>query len=105
MLASKAEDIVQETLVKLWQLRYQLDTYEHPEALAIRMVKNLCIDQYRRTAIKQLSITQQRLLQLRSEDMALHQMAATCGLTYASTKSLLSMARKKLIDIMKGDEL
>lgn len=42
-----AEDIVQEVLLKLWDRRHTLDGYRNVEALAVQMVKNLCIDRWR----------------------------------------------------------
>ena len=38
---SDAEDIVQETFLKLWQIREKLDGYNSVEALAVQVVKNL----------------------------------------------------------------
>lgn len=39
-----AEDVVQEVLLKLWQMRDQLDQYHSVEALAVTMTKNLTLD-------------------------------------------------------------
>lgn len=39
-----AEDIVQEAFLKLWYMRNKLDDYRSVDALAMQMVKNLCID-------------------------------------------------------------
>lgn len=39
-----AEDVVQEVLLKLWQMRDQLDQYNSVEALAVTMTKNLTLD-------------------------------------------------------------
>ncbi|WP_301828058.1 RNA polymerase sigma factor [uncultured Parabacteroides sp.] len=41
---SDAEDIVQETFLKLWQIREKLDGYNSVEALAVQIVKNLALD-------------------------------------------------------------
>jgi RNA polymerase sigma-70 factor, ECF subfamily len=40
----EAEDIVQDVFLKLWGMRERLDEYNSVEALAMRMVKNLCLD-------------------------------------------------------------
>ena len=37
---SDAEDIVQETFLKLWQIREKLDGYNSVEALAVQVAKN-----------------------------------------------------------------
>jgi len=42
-----AEDIVQESLLKLWLMRSELDRYASVEAFAVQMVKNLSIDHLR----------------------------------------------------------
>ena len=47
-LPEEAEDMVQETLFRLWQMRGQLDKYNSPEALAVAIAKNVCIDHLRR---------------------------------------------------------
>jgi len=42
-----AEDIVQETLLKLWDRRHDLDRYESVESLAVQIVRNSCLDRIR----------------------------------------------------------
>jgi RNA polymerase sigma factor (sigma-70 family) len=39
-----AQDVLQEAMLRLWERRAQLDSYHSIEALAIRIVKNLCLD-------------------------------------------------------------
>ena len=43
-----AEDALQEILVKLWERRYELLKYKSIEAVAMRMMKNHCIDKLRK---------------------------------------------------------
>ena len=43
-LAFDAEDAVQETLLRLWQLRDRMKDYQKPEALATIIAKNVCIN-------------------------------------------------------------
>lgn len=47
LLISKeaAEDAVQETLMKLWEKRKKLPSYKNPEAFAMTVTKNYCLDQ------------------------------------------------------------
>ncbi len=47
----EAEDIVQEVYVKLWAMRNELPNYKSVEALAIRITRNLCLDQLRRRKV------------------------------------------------------
>jgi RNA polymerase sigma-70 factor (ECF subfamily) len=42
-----AEDIVQETFLKLWFIRDQLENYRNVEALAVTITKNLALDKLR----------------------------------------------------------
>lgn len=42
-----AEDMVQETLLKLWNRRHDLDRYQSLEALAVQTVRNSCLDRIR----------------------------------------------------------
>ncbi len=44
----EAEDVVQETFLKLWGMRQQLGNYRSIEALAVSIVKNLSIDLLRK---------------------------------------------------------
>ena len=49
----EAEDVVQEVYVKLWGMCDELPKYNSIEALAIRITRNLCLDQLRRRKVKQ----------------------------------------------------
>lgn len=50
--AATAEDMVQEALLSLWDRRRELDHHPNPEALAMTMVRNKCIDHRRRVAVE-----------------------------------------------------
>lgn len=43
-MAYEAEDAVQETLLRLWQHRERMDDRQKPDALAMLIAKNVCID-------------------------------------------------------------
>jgi RNA polymerase sigma factor (sigma-70 family) len=43
----EAEDAVQETLLRLWRMRSELDKHPHPKALAITIMKNIERDHWR----------------------------------------------------------
>lgn len=44
----EAEDVAQETLLKLWSLRDRLDTFDSVEGFALIIARNRCIDLLRR---------------------------------------------------------
>ena len=46
-----AEDLVQETLLRLWELRDQLDRHPNPEALAMTILRNKRNDHWRRSQL------------------------------------------------------
>ncbi|MDR2126434.1 MAG: sigma-70 family RNA polymerase sigma factor [Prevotellaceae bacterium] len=49
MLQNKddAEDVVQESLLRLWNIRQQLDDVSNTSAFAMQITKNICIDKLR----------------------------------------------------------
>jgi RNA polymerase sigma-70 factor, ECF subfamily len=49
-----AEDAVQETLLKIWNMRSRLKEYNSPEALAMTMVRNYSIDSIRKRRTESL---------------------------------------------------
>lgn len=50
--ADDAEDVAQETLIRLWQYCQRLDESRNIEALAVRMAKHYCVDMQRRSRIE-----------------------------------------------------
>ncbi len=135
--AEQADDVAQETLLRLWRMDDKTDGYRDVEALTVAIAKNVCVDLYRRgvplaapldkvriavpaaaetrqtdealhyaleKGLARLPSTQRRMLLMRSEGMALEDIAAVCGTTKASAKTLISAARKSLIKSMKGKE-
>ena len=55
-LAEEADDIVQETLMKLWKMRERLSEYQSIEALGMTIARNLCIDHQRRNKAQTASL-------------------------------------------------
>lgn len=144
-LSEEAEDIVQETLVRLWKMRSKLEAYKSIEALGATIAKNICIDRIRHDKLQQaqyrvdswdelpyttkmqcasstrsdeaiigkdtqrhidralshLPATQRRMLMMRSEGMSLEEIAAICGATKTSTKTMISTARRAMLKMMK----
>lgn len=54
-----AEDIAQETLMRLWLLREHIDWQGGVEPLAVRMAKNLCVSEWRKRQLRQTAPPQQ----------------------------------------------
>ncbi len=134
-LAYDAEDAVQETLMRLWQMRDRIGDYRKPEALAMLIAKNVCIDILKLSkeqhepldetanvigdteadlsaitheterlisnALAKLPTTQQRMLMMRSEGMSMTEIAAACGATPASAKTMICTARKRIMELLK----
>ena len=47
-----AEDIAQETLMRLWMLRGRIEPQTGIEPLAVRMAKNLCVSEWRKQKVR-----------------------------------------------------
>lgn len=56
--SSDAEDVVQEVMLKLWNIRQKLEEYNSIEALAVRITHNLCMDIWRSKRTDQVSLDQ-----------------------------------------------
>ena len=54
-----AEDAVQETLLKLWNKRLELEKYQSIEAFAMTLTHNICIDMWRSRHDDKLSLATQ----------------------------------------------
>ena len=48
-----AEDIAQETLMRLWMLRERIEPQTDIEPLAVRVAKNLCVSEWRKLKVRQ----------------------------------------------------
>ena len=77
-----AEDAVQEVLLKLWNLRLELEQYRSIEAFAMTLTRNLCIDLWRSKRTNNLSLdvvqaasptgTPERRLEIKDEIRLMH---------------------------------
>jgi len=56
--SSDAEDVVQEVMLKLWNIRQKLEEYNSIEALAVSITHNLCMDMRRSKRTDQVSLDQ-----------------------------------------------
>ena len=56
-----AEDIAQETLMRLWMVRDRIAPQADIEPLAVRMAKNLCVSEWRKQKVRQGNALQVKL--------------------------------------------
>lgn len=77
-----AEDIAQETLMRLWLLRERIASLTDIKPLAVRMAKNLCVSEWRKQKVRQENALQaefpahedtQRNMELKDEIARLRQ--------------------------------
>jgi RNA polymerase sigma-70 factor (ECF subfamily) len=54
--SDEAEDAVQEVFLKLWKVRDKIDNYRSPEAFAVTMTKNYCLDRLKSKQASNLKI-------------------------------------------------
>ena len=57
-----AEDIAQETLMRLWMLRDNIESQTDIEPLAVRMAKNLCVSEWRKQKVRQGNALQVKMI-------------------------------------------
>lgn len=131
--SAEAEDVVQDTLLKLWQIQ-QERTIEKPEALTSIMVRNQCLNIVTRTCphislneidisddtiedndaekvghilklIDNLPTMQQTVLKMRlMQNMEMADIAALIGTTEQAVRKSLSRARMTVLKGYKDEE-
>jgi RNA polymerase sigma factor (sigma-70 family) len=87
----EARDVVQDVSEKLWKMKNELIHYENPEALTIKMTKNLCLDRMKHEKRKT-----QKLYSMNAETDALSE-TADCDEkdTYEILKKLIGELPEK----------
>lgn len=55
----EAEDVVQETMIKMWNMRNEWPNIDSLEAYSLRICRNLAIDKTKRMSAKSLSLDEQ----------------------------------------------
>lgn len=63
----EAEDSVQDTMVKLWNRREELNNYSSIEAFAMTITKNLCLDRVRSKSFQTGHLTERQAMTLKEE--------------------------------------
>ena len=117
-LPEEAEDMVQDTLFRLWQMRGQLDNYQSPEALAVTIAKNVCIDHLRKQHMALMPLESDEAEDSQHADQslithdtqtqiqaALEHLPATqrsiCNTTQQSTRTMISSARRLMLELLR----
>ena len=120
-----AEDIAQETLIRLWSMREDLERFKSMVALAGVVARRLCIDRFRRRTeegealtgefpstleeednerwlaqkLKTLPSTEYQVLHLRQvEGRSKEEIARLLGIEARSVATLLARARQRLLN-------
>jgi RNA polymerase sigma factor (sigma-70 family) len=66
--AQDAEDLVQETMMKLWDKRNELSGVENAEAFSVTMLNHIFIDNRRRQHLKETDVTKESLHVVAEDD-------------------------------------
>ncbi len=138
-IGDEAEDVAQDSLLKMWALRERITSQQHALGLVATMARHLALDRLRKQhtvaleqarhmaaserteeqleeqlygqwldkALRQLPPTEYQVLHLRQvEGKKAEEIAAILGITPHSVATLLSRARKRLLEqIRKGKRL
>lgn len=64
----EAEDVVQETMMKMWSLRDEWNNIESIEAYSLRICRNLALDKVKRMSASNLSLDEQQEAGFESPD-------------------------------------
>ena len=104
--SNNAEDIAQETLMRLWQLRDRIEQKVELEPLAIRMAKNLCISEWRRRQVrnsvslsKQEAITNETISRQLEANEAIAQLLSALTRLKPTEQRLFRMRHELEMDI------
>lgn len=104
--SDNAEDIAQETLMRLWQLRDHIEQKVELEPLAIRMAKNLCISEWRRRQVrnsvslsKQEAITNETISRQLEANEAIAQLRSALTRLKPTEQRLFRMRHELEMDI------
>ena len=112
---TEAEDIAQDVMLRLWQMRYELDRYRSVEALVVveAIVVSLNTSPHEELEIKEneewlerrlaeLPTTQQALLYMRQVERRSHkELSQLLGISDTSVSTLLARARRTLLEEIK----
>lgn len=127
---TEAEDIAQDVMLRLWQMRYELDRYRSVEALVVVMTKRMTWgrtvqlsvsrreeqdfrtpqevleekenEEWLKRRLAELPTTQQVLLYMRQVERRSHkELSQLLGISDTSVSTLLARARRTLLEEIK----
>jgi len=103
--AAQADDAAQEALVRLWLLRDRVADVGHAEALLVRMTKNICVSEWRRTNKQQPLTETHNVMTEEAQPMAdddnLRQLQQAIGRLPQSEQRLFRMRHELGMDIQQ----
>jgi RNA polymerase sigma-70 factor (ECF subfamily) len=67
-----SQDVVQETMIRLWQKRHELPGYRSIQALAIVIARNMCLDKVKAKSYQNSSLNNARALETKDEAALAH---------------------------------
>ena len=123
--AEDAEDVAQDSLIRLWTYCEKLNAQRNLEALAVMVAKNVCLEESLAPctteadapllaqeamqridhAMRQLSPREQSLFKARHiDDKSVDEIAAEAHLPKPSVKSMISMAKAKLKRLIDNEK-
>ncbi|MFO8130022.1 MAG: sigma-70 family RNA polymerase sigma factor [Bacteroidales bacterium] len=73
----EAMDVTQDVMIKLWNLRDDLDNYRNLEAFAMVMTKNMCLDRLKSKRWQEISLKQEMVPGFMSSPEAQSEMSDT----------------------------
>lgn len=126
-----ASDAVQDTLTKLWHMRWRLGVMQNAQGFAMRTLQNICLDKIRHTkmvrnaiadfdvaeedgedqylrlakAINKLPEKQRQLIDLKYKQcMTSAEMAQTTGMSISNINTIISRAYSTLHKLLENNE-
>jgi RNA polymerase sigma-70 factor (ECF subfamily) len=98
-----AEDMVQETYIKLWQKRHEMESLINPESFAITLLKNNCLDFLRKIRPERSQLHE---IQLANPDAFAEQIENREQLEYIQIiMNQLPKQQKQIIELKIWDNL
>ena len=100
---ANAEDMLQETYIKLWQKRDELEALINPESFAVTLLKNICLDFLRKVKPDVLSLYE---ISVPAQETVVEQIEKREQLEYIKViMSHLPAQQKQVVELKIWDNL